>query len=240
MSAEPKTFLACVPDYNDAAIQACLPSLNKWLQTVPSVLAVVRGASANFAGLSEGVNASNPATVFLFGHGDEATVYGQDQDEELGVSGVSLMAKRFVVALSCSTAKALGPAAIKAGALGYLGFKGIAWVGEDTPGIACHDPTFYSASAIRKGKTLKQAHEAAIERWGVLIEKSRTSQVKGASDNIRYLVANQAIWVYLGDPDGHLDVGVMLDEKTLIVGIAMAMLLGTLIFVILMGKKELG
>jgi hypothetical protein len=76
--------------------------------------------SSKFQGI---ISKKNPNLVFLNGHGDEKTVFGQD-GVKLLTAGVNekLLAEKITYAVSCSSAKVLGPNSTGAGALGYIGY----------------------------------------------------------------------------------------------------------------------
>ena len=70
------------------------------------------------------LNAFKPAAlIFYFGHGDEHN-WLTNQAKTLDDSNVSVTKGKAVVSIACKTACNLGPAAITAGAVAWLGFTG--------------------------------------------------------------------------------------------------------------------
>lgn len=85
----------------------------------------------------------NPKLIMLNGHGSEDSVTGH-KNQVLVKAGENedLLKDRVVYALSCKSAKVLGPKSIQAGALNYTGFE------DDF--IFIYDPTLFSRPLIDK------------------------------------------------------------------------------------------
>lgn len=69
------------------------------------------------------LKSQSPKLVVFTGHGDNDSVRGYD-NEPLISSGQneSLLASKIVYAISCSSAKSLGPKSVSAGAINYIGY----------------------------------------------------------------------------------------------------------------------
>ncbi len=85
----------------------------------------------------------NPKLIMLNGHGSEDSVTGH-KNQVLVKAGENedLLKGRAVYALSCKSAKVLGPKSIQAGALNYTGFE------DDF--VFIYDPTLFSRPLIDK------------------------------------------------------------------------------------------
>lgn len=120
-----KSILITRPDYDIATHY-----LSVWAtQTISSAeahgfsisdLDKNKATSKRFAGV---ITQMNPSLVILNGHGDEETVLGHDQAPivKYGINQ-QLLSGRIVYAISCSSAKTLGPASTDAGAVSYMGY----------------------------------------------------------------------------------------------------------------------
>ena len=66
----------------------------------------------------------NPSLVFMNGHGGPDLVCGHKDEELIKVGkNESLLKGTVTYALYCSSAKKLGPSAVKAGAVAYIGYN---------------------------------------------------------------------------------------------------------------------
>jgi len=64
------------------------------------------------------------AGIFCYlDHGVEDKIFDSKGDSLLDLDNISLLENKFVYIIACLTGKTLGPAAIEAGALGFLGYK---------------------------------------------------------------------------------------------------------------------
>ncbi|MEK6837010.1 MAG: hypothetical protein AABX69_00010 [Nanoarchaeota archaeon] len=83
------------------------------------------------------LESQSPKLVVLNGHGDNESVRGHN-NELLITAGQneSLLASKIVYAISCSSAKSLGPKSVSAGAISYIGY--------DDDFIFLYDPAKFS------------------------------------------------------------------------------------------------
>lgn len=84
----------------------------------------LQGERANKAEFESKMEKLSPKLVMLNGHGDLDLVTGHKNQALIKV-GVNegLLKSKIVYALSCKSAKVLGPASIRAGALSYTGYE---------------------------------------------------------------------------------------------------------------------
>jgi hypothetical protein len=120
-----KSFLVTRPEHDDTTHY-----LSHWAQ-IPIDLAKRKGIQvidcrrekANADNVSSILSKREPSLVFLNGHGGDASVTGHKM-EELVIKGKNeqLLNGKIVYALSCNSAKELGPASIKSGTKTYIGY----------------------------------------------------------------------------------------------------------------------
>ncbi len=74
---------------------------------------------------------SYPTLAYLNGHGDERTVFGDENNPILDFRNVKLTKDKIVCALACSSLVELGPLAVESGVKAYVGYKDeFMWVGD--------------------------------------------------------------------------------------------------------------
>lgn len=87
---------------------------------------------ANLKELKSRILKMKPSLIILNGHGDERSVMGYDNKILIKVElNEGLLKNKIVYAVSCRSAKKLGPKSIQAGASVYIGYTG--------DFIFCHD-----------------------------------------------------------------------------------------------------
>ena len=120
-----KTYLLTGPEHDDTTHY-----LSKWCEET-ILMAQKKGLKvidlhrekANKEEFEERTNKLSPNLIVLNGHGDENRVTGQ-KNEPIVVSGKNeeLLKDKVIYAISCSSAKSLGPKSIEKGAINYSGY----------------------------------------------------------------------------------------------------------------------
>ncbi|KKQ35442.1 MAG: hypothetical protein US51_C0005G0005 [Microgenomates group bacterium GW2011_GWA2_37_6] len=162
---------------------------------------------ANRKELESIVKKLKPEVIILNGHGSSDTILGQG-DEVLIKAGKNehILKNSNVFSLSCSSAKVLGPASIKAGAKSYIGYKedfvfaypkDYATRAEQDPLAKLFlEPTTKLATALVNGNPPEDCHEIGINAFlknlqQVLLSNSTEEYVA------RFLVWDLTNQVYL-------------------------------------------
>lgn len=83
----------------------------------------LKGKRANRKEFTKIISKTSPSIVIINGHGDNKTVTGFDNEYLISKSqNENLLKKTVTYAVSCSSAKELGPACIASGARAYIGY----------------------------------------------------------------------------------------------------------------------
>ena len=120
-----KTILVTRPEYDPTTRYLSFWSQSVITQAKKSTCKVVDLAHdrANRREFNSVIKKTKPNIVFLNGHGGPDAIYGQDEDV-LVKSGDNeeLLSDKTVYAVSCQSAKHLGPQSIKSGSRAYIGY----------------------------------------------------------------------------------------------------------------------
>lgn len=131
---------------------------------------------ANRKELESVIKKLNPEIVIFNGHGKEDTIFGQDNEVLIKVGENEYILKNSIVfSLSCSSAKVLGPASIKAGARAYIGYKedfifayteGFSTRAEQDPLAKLFlEPTNKIALSLVSGNSPEDSHKRGINSF---------------------------------------------------------------------------
>lgn len=155
----------------------------------------------------------SPSLLFLNGHGGPDAVCGHNNEVLVKAAKNERALKDAVTyALSCSSAKMLGPAAIQAGAHAYIGYNEdfIFFISPEKVGRPREDktaemfltPANHVVVSLAKGHTAGEATNAAKGYFFKSIQKliSSESSVEDR-EYIRYLMWDMRCLICHGDPD---------------------------------------
>jgi len=168
----------------------------------PAPVVILGGAGATRASLEAAMRTTSGAGLALFGHGNEAAVYGADDEAALDGDNV---AGAWVHAFACKTGVRLARDAEAKGLACYLGYRVsllVGWsAGELHPDLLAHLAALSTAttSALLRGVRSR----SAIQR-----------EISEAADRLND-------WIQDHEPDAHLGLGVlaeMLIERMVLVG----------------------
>ncbi|MBR3323518.1 hypothetical protein IKG16_01365 [Candidatus Saccharibacteria bacterium] len=130
--------------------------------------------------------------ILLNGHGSDKSIYGDNYEALIDKDNVELLFNKVAHALSCNTAKTLGPLAMKKGAKGYVGYdeKFVAFLQEDKISNPLKDdtaalflnPAFIAPKALINGKTPEEAVRLAKNEYNRSIRKALTSDIQSDND----------------------------------------------------------
>lgn len=152
-----------------------------------------------------------PSLVFINGHGGSDLVCGH-KDEELVKVGKneSLLKETITYALSCSSAKKLGPSVVKAGAVAYIGYieDFIFFISPDKRTRPLEDktaeiflaPANHVIVSLTKGHTVLEATNATKGYFLKNIQKLISSESSvDEREYLRYLIWDMRNLVGLGN-----------------------------------------
>lgn len=154
-----------------------------------------------------------PSFLFLNGHGSSDSVCGHN-DKILIQSGKNeiILKDTVTYALSCSSAKMLGPAAVQAGALAYIGYSEdfIFFISPEKMGRPREDktaemfltPANHVVVSLAKGHSAREATSATRGYFFRSIQKLISSEASiDDREYIRYLIWDMRSLVCRGNQD---------------------------------------
>lgn len=153
----------------------------------------------------------NPSLLFLNGHGGPDSVCGHNDEILVQAGKNEVVLKGIVVyALSCSSAKTLGPATVQAGAIAYIGYTEdfIFFISpekmkrpqEDKTAEMFLAPANYVVVSLAKGHTTGEATNTAKNYFLKNIQKLISSESSvDEREYIRYLMWNMRSLVCQGN-----------------------------------------
>jgi len=162
------------------------------------------------------VNKIHPSFIFLNGHGNENVVAGQDDQPLVEIIDSSNILKGAIVyALSCQSAKKLGPYCVKNGTKTYIGYtEDFIFVYdrtkrtkplEDKVAALFLDSSNKIPLSLLKNKTTSEAHLDSQKAFKKTIESLLTSEsVVQQSSTLRFLIWDMNHQVCLGDPNAKI------------------------------------
>ncbi|MBI3443520.1 hypothetical protein HY008_02530 [Candidatus Woesebacteria bacterium] len=147
----------------------------------------LKSKRANKEQFTKIINKTSPSIVILNGHGDNKSVFGFD-NKDLISSGIneSLLKTTITYAVSCSSAKDLGPACVRHGAKAYIGYTDdftfmideskIAKPLEDNTAKLFLEPSNQVGISLVKGNDARTAYEKSQESFRRNIRSLLTSE----------------------------------------------------------------
>ncbi len=147
----------------------------------------LKDSRANKSELTSFLIKKSPDIVFLNGHGQADLICGQNDEVLLQVGdNEQLLRSKTVYALSCQTAKKLGPKAIACGALVYLGYDEdfVFFTRKETESRPLDDdrarlflePSNQVIISLLKGYSPAQAHQKSKQAFAKNIEDLLTGK----------------------------------------------------------------
>ena len=134
----------------------------------------------------------SPDLILLNGHGTESYVLGHNNESLVDLNNVDLLSGKTIHAMSCHSARKLGPVAVAHGAKAYLGYDQPFFASrmddkisnplEDTTAALFLDPAFTAQKALIGGKAPSEAVALAKKEFNRSIVKALTSPVQSDND----------------------------------------------------------
>lgn len=144
-----------------------------------------RATQAHFCGL---LRKNFPDIVLINGHGNAESITGHNHEVLINKKNVSLLKGKTIHALSCKTAKELGPEAVKSGAKCYIGYdenfvlimrKGnLQEPFKDDLANLFLNPAFTAPKALLSGKTPEESIKRTTEAYQHSINIAMNSDIQ--------------------------------------------------------------
>lgn len=147
----------------------------------------LKGKRANKYEITKIINKTSPTIVILNGHGNYKSVTGFDNKDLISLGeNESLLTNTATYAVSCSSAKDLGPACIKSGAKAYIGYTDdftfmideskITKPLEDNTAKLFLEPSNQVGISLIKGNNAKEAYQKSQDYFRRNIRHLLTSE----------------------------------------------------------------
>jgi len=154
----------------------------------------------------------DPIWCILLGHGNATTYTGQNFDKIFWVCDSLQLRGRVVYALSCITAKELGPDSVGKGCRTYIGYDDVfVWVQEapvdplmDRYGKSFFEPVLELLYRLADGATAGEAYRASIDKWNYWIDYWSKSNDPVAPSILMYLINNRDHQKLIGDENARV------------------------------------
>jgi len=208
-----KTIFITEPnhDYTTRYISTWAECVVAFAESKNDYVVSLKNTRANKKTFVSVLNKINPSFIFLNGHGNDRLISGHNNEPIVELSDKSnILEDKIVYALSCQSAKKLGPHCVKNGTKTYLGYT------EDF--IFTYDKTkrtrpsgdkiaalFLDSSnkiplSLLKNKTTGEAYDSSQRAFRKTVRSLLTSEsALEQSATLRYLVWDMNHQVCLGD-----------------------------------------
>lgn len=207
------TILVTIPNHDDTTryLSAWAKLIIKLTQVKKDNITVLENKQANLKDFTIAVEKIQPSFIFFNGHGNETTVTGHNNQPLVDADiNVKILKNIIVYALSCQSAKKLGPKSIKQGAKTYIGYtEDFIFVydtnkkkhpeKDETAGCFLEASNQIAVSLLEE-KTTGQAYADSQNAFHNNIKQLLTSDSQSQDSSIvRFLVWDQQHQVCLGD-----------------------------------------
>lgn len=143
-----------------------------------------------------------PSFIFINGHGAADRIAGHDHEIILDKDNVGILKGKVVYALSCQSAKVLGPLARKKGAAGYIGYTENYYLvsqptktthpEDDETAALFLEPSNAIAYALSKGHSAEEAVEKGRAAYTKSILRAFNSDIQSDDDKyVSFLLWNR-------------------------------------------------
>lgn len=176
----------------------------------------LRGKKAIRSEVEGRLEKMKPNFVVFNGHGNEKSIYGQDDELLISVGlNEKLLVNKVVFARSCLSAKKLGKVCIKNGTISYLGYdedfvfifdiESVIKPTSDKTAKLFLEPSNQVIRSLLKGNSTSKANNSGKDMYLKNITSLLTSETtKEDSSVLRYLVWDMKHQVCLGDQDASI------------------------------------
>jgi hypothetical protein len=172
---------------------------------------VLKDSRATRSVLESMLKKHSPDLVYLNGHGGPDVVCGQDDQVLIqAAENEGTLKGTITYALSCSSAKVLGPEAVKSGARAYIGYDEdfvffhsrdkLGRPKEDRTAALFLNPANHVVVSLTKGHTVEKTCDATRRKFLENIQKLVSSETSVEQrEYIRFLIWDMRSLVYDGD-----------------------------------------
>lgn len=207
------TILVTIPSHDDTTryLSAWSKLIIKLAHQKKDRITVLKNKQANLKNFTNAVEKIQPSFIFFNGHGNETTVTGHNNQPLVDADkNVVVLKNKIIYALSCQSAKKLGPKSIKQGTKTYIGYTEDFIFVYDTnkkkhPEKDETAGCFLSASnqiavSLLEEKTTGQAYISSQNAFQKTIRSLLTSESKtDQSSMMRFLIWDMKHQVCLGN-----------------------------------------
>lgn len=208
-----KTILITQPeyDYTTRYISAWAEKVAQYAKKRNNTVIALKDDRANGRMLVTIIAKTDPSFIFLNGHGSSAMVAGQDDKPLIqNTDNVEFLRKKIIYALSCQSAKHLGPYCITKGVKTYFGYtedfifsierSKRTRPNEDNLAALFLDPSNTIAMSLLKGRNSHEAYNDSQKAFRKSIRTLLTSESKeNQTSTIRFLIWDMQHQVCLGN-----------------------------------------
>jgi len=170
----------------------------------------LRGKDFTKANVERIISEQDPGVVFLTGHGLVDSLYGQENKVVFKAGeNTDILAGRIVHAMSCLTARIMGPEVVKQGGIAYIGYKEnfIFYTRAATPKNILDDDfarSFFGASivpmvSLLDGKSIEQAFNDCENAYTLAINKWQKVRSSDASAILSGLLWDRQNLTFIGN-----------------------------------------
>ncbi|OIP83781.1 hypothetical protein AUK04_03050 [Candidatus Roizmanbacteria bacterium CG2_30_33_16] len=209
------TILITTPSHDDTTryLSAWAKSIIKLAKVKKNNVVVLKNRQVNLKNFTSAVEKTQPSFIFFNGHGNKTTVTGHNNEPLVDADiNVEILKDKVVYALSCQSAKMLGPKSIKHGTKTYIGYtEDFIFVydtnkkkhpeKDKTAGYFLKTSNQIAVSLL-EGKTTGQAYVDSQNAFRSNIKQLLTSDSQSQdSSMVRFLLWDQQHQVCLGNQD---------------------------------------
>jgi len=212
------TILVTIPNHDDTTryLFAWSKPVIKLAHQEKDKITILKDKQANLKEFTITVEKIKPSFIFFNGHGNETTITGHNNQPLVDAdTNIEVLKNRIVYALSCQSAKKLGPKSIKQGTKTYMGYTEDFIFVYDTnkkkhPEKDQTAGCFLSASnqtaiSLLEEKTTGQAYADSQNSFQKTIRSLLTSESKTEqSSMMRFLIWDMKHQVCLGNQDAKI------------------------------------
>ncbi len=213
-----KTILITQPnyDYTTRYISSWAEKVIQYALNKNNKVIALKNDRANKDTLKSIVKKTNPSFIFLNGHGDDNVVTGNDIKPLISIKDdIHFLKNKIIYALSCRSAKKLGPYCVKNGTQTYIGYtedfvftydrlKRTRPYQDKIAGLFLN-PSNVIPFSLLKGKTTNESYKDSQNAFRKTIRNLLTSESTiQQSSTVRFLIWDMQHQVCLGDRDARI------------------------------------
>lgn len=199
---------------SDAAFDIVTNYLHEWtrnllgrIETTGKTIFYLAGVDSNRQLFTKTIEQENPTLVILNGHGSDDLVAGFNNEPlVLAHENPELLSGKIIHALSCSSAKTLGPKSIECGAQAFIGYSEDFEIRynitnpERDPSALFLEPALVTVEALLRGDTVESAYTISQKMYAKNIELCIQNNSDASNNIAASLFHNMSCQTRLGNP----------------------------------------